>query len=167
MSQAGQDKFVLEMMRGEIGTYLEIGASHPIHINNTYLLEKNGWKGVSIEIDPQCKDIWASCRSNPLIIADALTYDYESMLHGIERIDYLQLDIEPNWNTFECMKRIMQYPTRYSIITYETDAYWKPDYVQPSRDILTSLGYVLYKADVLSEFGPFEDWYIDPKKIKV
>lgn len=156
-SQAGQDKWVLDII-GLNGSYLEIGASHPVHINNTYLLEQNGWKGLSIDIDDSNLLHWNNYRTNPLIIADALTFDY----HDVKRIDYLQLDIEPSENTFNCLLRILNTTkTRFSTITYETDAYIDSRFVKPSRKLLQSLGYELAFADVMSEFGPFEDWYID------
>lgn len=156
-SQAGQDKFVLDRI-GTKGTYLEIGASHPVYINNTYLLELNGWTGISIDIDDSNKVAWYECRNNPLIIADAITYKY----NDVERIDYLQLDIEPTENTFACLQHILKTTrTRFSIITFETDAYLDSQFVKPSREILQSLGYELAVADVQCEFGAFEDWYID------
>jgi hypothetical protein len=156
-SQAGQDKFVLDRI-GTKGTYLEIGASHPVYINNTYLLELNGWNGLSIDIDDSNKVAWYECRNNPLIIADAITYNY----NDVERIDYLQLDIEPTENTFACLQHILKTTkTRFSIITFETDAYLDLRFVKPSRDILQDLGYELIKPDVQCEFGAFEDWYID------
>ena len=52
-SQARQDEFVYTILynllgKQDAGYYLEIGAGEPIHINNTYVLEKNcGWQGLS------------------------------------------------------------------------------------------------------------------------
>lgn len=34
------------------GFYVDIGASHPFRINNTYLLYKSGWQGVTVEPIP-------------------------------------------------------------------------------------------------------------------
>ena len=47
--QAGQDKYVLTMLKNKTnGVFLEIGSNHPIKINNSYLLEsKYDWKGIS------------------------------------------------------------------------------------------------------------------------
>jgi hypothetical protein len=162
-SQAKQDDFVLHMMGGKIGDYLEIGASHPININNTYLLEQHGWTGLSIDIDDCCKDIWAEKRKNPLIIADALTFNYPHK----ERIDYLQIDVEPSETNFKALLQVLKSKTRFSIITYETDAYLDDSFVQPSRQILQSHGYKLIYPDVLCEFGAFEDWYIDTSVIDI
>lgn len=37
------------LFAGRTGRYLDIGANHPVRINNTYLLYRAGWRGVSVE----------------------------------------------------------------------------------------------------------------------
>jgi hypothetical protein len=163
-SESRQDEFVLHMMNGKIGEYLEIGAAFPIEANNTYLLEKNGWSGLSIEIDPIYEELWKKERTNILVIADALIYDYEEKNH----IDYLQLDIEPPSQTFKVLQKLFELNTTYSIITFETDAYIDSSFVKPSRDLFLSKGYMLAVPDVkCSNGGEFEDWYINPNYIDV
>jgi hypothetical protein len=161
-SQAKQDQFVLDKI-GKNGRYLEIGSAYPITFNNTYLLELNGWTGLSIDFEPSYQEDWLKTRKNPLVIADALTYQYPN----VERYDYLQLDIDPTEKTFALLQRLLkEYKTRYSVITFETDAYLDDQYVQPSRQLLQSHGYELAVANVVVEgHGAFEDWYID-KTIK-
>ena len=40
-SQAGQDRFVVNILKGKMnGYFLEIGSNSPNHINNTFILEK-------------------------------------------------------------------------------------------------------------------------------
>ena len=48
-SQYGEDQFFKKYFKGRKGTYIDIGASHPFIISNTYLLYKNGWRGVTVE----------------------------------------------------------------------------------------------------------------------
>jgi hypothetical protein len=93
-SLSKQDEFVLSLIPK--GYYLEIGASHPINWNNTYLLEQNGWDGLSIDIDRSCLRPWQDVRKNTLIIADAMEIPYTKD----KRIDYLSIYIEPSINTF-------------------------------------------------------------------
>jgi hypothetical protein len=51
-SQAGQDKFVLSLFNENYeGTFVDIGCSVPKIINNTLLLEENGWYGISIDLE--------------------------------------------------------------------------------------------------------------------
>ena len=157
-SQAGQDLFVLSKV--DKGTYLEIGASHPVNISNSYLLELNGWDGISVEIDPMNFAEWQKVRKNPLIIADALALNYW-FLPG--RVDYLQLDIEPGINTLAVLKRLPLQTTRFTVITFEHDRYLEGDHVRDEqRKILSYHGYELARPDVEYNGQQFEDWWIDP-----
>jgi FkbM family methyltransferase len=53
-SQHGEDRFILEFFNKKTdGFYLDIGASHPYRISNTYLLYKNGWAGITVEPIPR------------------------------------------------------------------------------------------------------------------
>jgi FkbM family methyltransferase len=70
-SQARQDVFVLSHYSFSWGSFLDIGCGLPKEINNTYLLEKHGWKGVSIDIKDLNKE-WEN-RETEFIQADALT----------------------------------------------------------------------------------------------
>ena len=160
-SQARQDDFVIHMMNGKIGEYLEIGASHPIDISNTFALEQLGWTGLSIDISDSCKQVWEEKRINPLIIADALTFDYPKK----KRIDYLQVDVDPSETSFKALQQVLKSKTRFSIITFETDSYTNSNFVMPSRNLMQKEGYTLIYPDVLCGFGPFEDWYIDESVI--
>jgi hypothetical protein len=160
-SQARQDDFVIHMMNGKVGEYLEIGASHPIDISNTYALEQLGWTGLSIDISNECEQIWKEKRKNPLVIADALTFIYPAK----KRIDYLQIDVDPSEVSYKALQQVLKSKTRFSIITYETDAYMDKRFILPSRELLLNQGYTLIAPDVLCGFGPFEDWYIDESVI--
>lgn len=173
-SQAHQDMFVLSMLNGkQKGIFLEIGAYHPTYVSNTYLLDKYfNWQGVSIDINTIPE--WSDFRNTKLLCQDALTIDYNRLLKDNNfpsQIDYLQLDIEPNSNTLECLKRIPFNDYRFSVITYETDAYdfapTKQDSINrrnESREILLSHGYELIVGNICntSPLYPFEDWYVDP-----
>ena len=166
-SQAGQDDWVLSHIKK--GYYVEIGASHPINISNTYLLEQNGWTGVSIDIDNKCEELWHQERKNRLIIGNALTTSFDWLP---ERVDYLSLDIDPARNTYEMLTKLPHKTTRFSLITYEHDYYlvneWAGhDFREKSRKLLTGLGYQLHRADVCHEGKPYEDWWIDPQDERI
>lgn len=51
-AQHGEDKFLLDYFGGKRGVYVDIGASHPFIISNTYLLWKHGWRGITVEPIP-------------------------------------------------------------------------------------------------------------------
>ena len=65
-SQCGQDLFVINLLNKDNGTFLDLGCYLPKKINNTYLLETKGWKGVSIDIIDYSNE-W-NCRTNPFLI---------------------------------------------------------------------------------------------------
>lgn len=50
-AQHGEDRFILDTVFGgrQNGTYVDIGASHPVRISNTWLLYRNGWTGITVE----------------------------------------------------------------------------------------------------------------------
>jgi FkbM family methyltransferase len=51
-SQHGEDLFLVEKVfknRKIPGRYIDVGASHPIRISNTYLLYTMGWSGIIVE----------------------------------------------------------------------------------------------------------------------
>lgn len=178
-SQAYQDMFVLSMLNGKVdGTFLEIGAYDPIFVSNTYLLEKEfGWKGISVDIEPSIKGKFESSRISTFHLQDALTINYDELLtkHNFpNQIDYLQLDIEPQKNTLNCLKLMPLNKYRFSVITYETDFYdpavTKEESLknrEESREILKSHGYELVVGNVcnVSSNDPFEDWWVDPNVI--
>ena len=49
-SQCGQDLFVTSLLKGGDKKFLDLGCYLPKKINNTYLLELNGWEGMSVDI---------------------------------------------------------------------------------------------------------------------
>lgn len=180
-SQAWQDLFVLTMLDGiSNGTYLEVGANVASFHNNTWLLQRTfGWKGVSIEYDPACFQTWLRERPQAdFVLADALALDYHQALprwfgEECKRIDYLQLDIDPSFNTLQVLKRLPLDTHRFSVITFETDAYSQDLRARDqSREILTRHGYQLVARDLCVMYAmvspnpiPFEDWWVDPQVV--
>lgn len=180
-SQSWQDLFILTALQGQReGSYLEVGGHVPVSNNNTCLLqEKFGWSGVSIELDASHLLAWQQYRPDSrFVIADALAIDYTQALplwFGAQnrRIDYLQLDIDPSSNTLAVLKRLPLDDWRFSVITFETDAYTQNVRARDeSRVILAEQGYVLVAQDVSVLYPPvspepipFEDWWVDPQVV--
>jgi hypothetical protein len=170
-SQAFQDMFALSILDGKKdGTYVEIGGDHGVIISNTYLLETQfNWNGVSFEIDPEKVNGYNSIRDNKCICADALTFDYTKLFEEKKfpkQIDYLQVDIEPAWQTLNALKALPLNDYRFSVITYETDVYKDgPDAGEEAMEILLSLGYQLVVRNVANLNNPYEDWYVDPQVV--
>lgn len=171
-SQVYQDMFVLSMLNGKRnGTFLEIGGADPWKGSNTALLEQNfGWKGTTIEFNEKFIAPFRSARPKVnLLHANALELNYDDILSQLcdenNIIDYLQLDIEPSRNTYECMLKIPFDKYKFRVITYEHDypADVTRQYREKSREYLRSKGYQLIVNDV-SPDGEwnFEDWWVHP-----
>ena len=49
-SQFKEDIFINDFFKNQkIGKYVDLGAFHPMRLNNTYLLYKRGWSGTNID----------------------------------------------------------------------------------------------------------------------
>ena len=56
-----------------IGTYVDVGAQHPISNNNTYLLFKRGWNGINIDLDRKNIDLFNISRPNDINLNYAIS----------------------------------------------------------------------------------------------
>jgi hypothetical protein len=80
-----------------------------------------------------------------------------------ERIDYLQIDIEPAYQSLAALRRMPFDKYTFSVITFEHDLYADPKNLkikQEQQRILLSHGYRLVRENVAVEDQPFEDWWI-------
>jgi hypothetical protein len=168
-SQSGQDLFVYNLMNGKTGTFLDLGCSLPKKINNTYLLELNGWDGISLDIQ-DFNEQW-KVRNCKFLQKDCLNQDYNDLLkdyYSDKVIDYLTLDMEGCGDRFKLLQKIIDTNYTFKIITIEHDAYIGNHFHEqervPQRELLKSKGYRLLCADVSHELyknHPFEDWWVN------
>jgi hypothetical protein len=170
-SQSGQDLFVINMLPNISGTFLDLGCSHPTKINNTYLLEINGWTGVSVDLADFSSE-WSE-RKNKFINSNCLNLNYNNFLnenYENKVIDYLTLDMERPGDRFEVLQKVMNSDFEFKIITLEHDAYLGAEFIQkeqiPQRKLLKEKGYYLICSDVSQKEFPelnFEDWWVNEK----
>jgi hypothetical protein len=169
-SQAYQDMFILSALDGKRdGFYLEIGSSFPVLSNNTYLLETQfNWKGLSIDNVQNVVDQFKNERKNPVFCKDARNINYAKFLkdnNAPQIIDYLQIDCEPAFTSYEVLTSIPFNKYKFRVITFEHD--YTADVYRKVRELsriyLKSLGYLLV-ADSISvvEGHEFEDWWVHP-----
>lgn len=181
--QARQDEFVAAVLSGKHGgTFVDLGAGHPIHGSNTYAIEQHmGWYGILSDIEHA--PAYASARSKRnVVIADAFDDQMKDKIESLSqlqagRIDYLSLDIEPPTDTLGLLIGIPFDTVRFSVITCEHDYYRMPSTIKYAMaGVLQSNGYVRVAEDVqmIAEgegeklFSvPVEDWWVDPNVINV
>jgi FkbM family methyltransferase len=71
----GQDLIVHRILNQSKGSYLDIGAGHPIQDSNTYFFYKLGWQGIAIEPNPLFKSEWKALRPRDTLYNCALNRD--------------------------------------------------------------------------------------------
>jgi hypothetical protein len=172
--QAGQDKFVLNVLKEKKnGCFLEIGSNHPIHINNSYLLEKNyDWRGIMVEYDSNFLSLYKIHRPNSIhIINDATKIDYKNIFeeNNIPFLcDYLQIDLEvDNGSTIKTLEKLDSEffdIYKFATVTFEHDIYHSNfDNTRiKSREIFKKRGYICVFEDINDSGNPYEDWYVHP-----
>lgn len=164
-SQSGQDRFCYEVISQKTdGTFLDVGSGHVTEKSNTYGLEKIGWRGACIDLNPQ-GDL--SKRDGHVYALDATAIRRDDWFLIIAQrigffneIDYLSLDVDSA--TLDVLKNI---PTelRFKVITIENDSYrFGTGPRDEMRKILTQAGYDLICADVRDQGLAFEDWFCAP-----
>ena len=173
-SQLHQDLFVLSILNGlRGGFYLEIGASFPIHLSNTYLLEQGfDWHGIGIEWDQKKASKHRLFRKNKCLNRDALSISYSELLDSIyapKIIDYLSIDIDPSPISLRALQLVLEASEyQFRIITFEHDfSSGGANERIKSRELLSNHGYQLVVPDVAWEKYSFEDWWIKPELINM
>ena len=81
-SQFGEDLAVLrlaERLRLGKGIYVDAGAYHPIFGSNTLLLQKKGWRGINVDLDPGRVAIFARHRPRDHNIVACLSDSIKSV----------------------------------------------------------------------------------------
>jgi len=65
-SQSGEDILVGKLFTKKDGFYVDVGAYHPEHYSNTYLLWKQGWRGMNIDPNPESISFFKRRRSQDI-----------------------------------------------------------------------------------------------------
>jgi hypothetical protein len=169
-SQVGQDKWVLSLFpKGYKGFFMDLGCNDPKIINNTLLLEENGWEGVAVDIN-DLSELWKN-RKARFIQMNAL--NARDIIEP-ERIDYVSIDVDAIGTNYQTIKNLLEAGFEFKAITIEHNYYISEEFNQrerlPQRELLLSKGYALAKGDVMDDdgqFNKFEDFWINPKYISV
>lgn len=178
--QAEQDKFVLNILKNKKnGFFLEIGSNHPMHINNSYILEKKyKWNGIMVEYSNKWLNDYKKFRPNSIhIINDATKIDYKNLfeINNVPlNLDYLQIDLEANngstLNTLKKLNSEVMDKHKFATITFEHDIY-HTNYLNTrlaSRKIFEDRGYIRVFSDVNNcGINPYEDWWVHPELVDI
>lgn len=164
-SQAGQDVFAYEVCgRKKDGTFLDVGSYNVVCCNNSYALERVGWRGLMVDVFRDEENL--PQRESQFVQANATNLDWLFQLEqaGLpEHLDYLSLDVDAD--TLATLANMPLRELRFNVISIEHDAYrLGPATRDNMRRVLKTFGYDLVCADVIIPgFGEAEDWWCSPE----
>jgi hypothetical protein len=172
-SESLQDKFALEIgKKAGLKTYIEIGSGHPHQGSNSYQLEMSGWRGFSVELDPELVIAFKELRENPVYCADGTSFEYSERINELSigtHIGYLQVDIDPSAQSLLTLLKIPFSSHKFASITFEHDSYRSSAKIRRlEREFLTSFGYVLMASNVkVNRLFAYEDWWVHPDLVNI
>lgn len=163
-SQAGQDLFVKKVLVDPenllTGTFLDVGASHPVKWSNSYELERLGWTGFLIENEPNAANMLREGRTSQVLNQDATKINWREFPQ--KHFDYLSLDID--YCSHSVLLEMLVARMTFRVATVEHNEYAYPKGDSPAwanRALMIASGYILVASNVLSENQQFEDWFVD------
>ena len=184
-----QDLWV-EMLLGKNKTFLDIGSGHPKDNNNTYLLEKNGWEGICVDIDDHLPE-YKKERISKFFQVDSTTKEFINLLeenYSNKLIDYISLDVDEHG--LATLENLLNHDYDFKSMTFEHDLYRRRERGDTlkieSTAILLKRGYFpLFENVCLEELtlkegevsfqvegdreglgvNPLEDWWINPRYV--
>lgn len=174
-SQARQDLFAwLCHGQSKTGSFVDLGAGHPVNGSNTKFLEEMGWRGILADI-ATFDDLVKERSEDNKIFGDAFDPDVDSAivaLSGQSRtIDFLSLDLEPPMLTLQRLVTLPLDRVKFAVACVEHDLYRGNEHIRAAmRGIMESRGYLCVAHDVhmlgytasLANLVPVEDWWIHP-----
>ena len=88
-TQFGEDEFVVNLFEKNFrGKFLDIGCYHPTRHNNTYLMYKNGWSGINIDLNPLTIELFKFMRPSDININIAISNsESEKKLYFIDELN--------------------------------------------------------------------------------
>jgi FkbM family methyltransferase len=104
-SQCGEDRiirFLFERLNKKVTSYVDVGAYHPIHSNNTYLFYINGARGVCVEPNEKMAHEIGQIRTEDITLNVGISPAKSGPLKYYEFTD-------PQLNTFEEKEALKRY----------------------------------------------------------
>lgn len=91
-SQFGEDIVLQKLFKKRIGFYVDVGAYHPKHYSNTYLLHKKGWRGINIDPNLDTVKLFEKQRPNDINLEIGISQEPTHLIYYTFS--------HSNWNTF-------------------------------------------------------------------
>jgi hypothetical protein len=72
-SETGEDAILFDIFKNRRGSFLDIGAAHPVIGSNTYGLYRRGWSGIGVDLLSEFKPLWKVMRPRDSFHTGAVT----------------------------------------------------------------------------------------------
>jgi FkbM family methyltransferase len=142
----------------EKGFYVDIGAHHPIHRNNTQLLFNSGWSGINIDVNQFSIDLFNFLRPNDLNLLAAIsdnegeiTFYYQKKFSQLNTTDKNIAHEHFNGNFKE---RLVKCQTIHNILTNSKYKEAKIDFLNidvegAEMKVLKTLNFEIYDPSII------------------
>ncbi|WP_019939041.1 FkbM family methyltransferase [Bordetella sp. FB-8] len=91
----GSDLILASLLRNvKRGTYIDIGANHPIYISSTYAFYQKGWRGLAVDGNASFSSAWAQVRPDDIFV-EGLVSDAERDVDFLIFPDHTMSSIDP------------------------------------------------------------------------
>lgn len=90
-SMEGEDLVLMKILKDiDSGFFIDAGCYHPLHLNNTFLLYKKGWRGINIDVSKYSIDLFNYLRPLDTNINSAVTHtDGKTTVYYQKRLSQL------------------------------------------------------------------------------
>ena len=140
------------------GYYVDVGCYHPVHLSNTFLLDKKGWNGVNIDISEYTIDLFNYLRPRDTNINNAVTnFDGSTKFYYQKKLSQLS-SIKKNTATKRMQGKIDEKDIKaYKLSTILNNTKYRHkkinflniDAEDSDFDVLCSIDFKIYRPDMI------------------
>ena len=137
------------------GFYLDVGCQHPVSNNNTYLLNRRGWNGINIDLDPKNIRLFNLDRPNDINICKCISSDNSNkdlfFFHPGSPINSLEKKMVKDKSNL-ILKKIKTYTLNSVLENYNIQGidYFNLDVEGHEIEVLKNFDIKFYKPKVVS-----------------
>lgn len=105
----GEDLIILEIVKNiENGFYVDAGCYHPLHLSNTFLLHKKGWRGINVDVSEFSIELFNYLRPEDININSAVSnFDGKTKFYYQKKISQIST-IKKNISTKRMQGKIKE-----------------------------------------------------------
>jgi hypothetical protein len=137
-AQAGEDMVLRRLLQDRVhGSYVDIGAYHPILLSNTYYFYQQGWSGLNVDVRPEAVELCRVLRPRDTSVVAAVS---ESPGHEVTVYQFdpaalttLSRETADVYRARPDARLVREFTTRTVTINHLLEQHW----TRPSIDLLS------------------------------